>query len=86
MGRQIPVVQSRERVASTRAKQRKLSVAGEPANSKEMERFPAVSPDRKHPFFTRATPGYGEGVFWVSARIIETLKAKAIREHHLKPR
>jgi Tol biopolymer transport system component len=57
---------------------------GEPINSNEMERFPAVSPDGKYLFFTRDTnmPGYvyDEDVYWVSAGIIGKLKAKAIPE------
>ncbi len=57
---------------------------GEPINSKELERFPAVSPDGKYLFFTRDTPGYDEDVYWVSAGIIEKLKAKAIQERRLK--
>lgn len=61
---------------------------GEPINSKELERFPAVTPDGKYLFFTRDTnlPGYvyDEDVYWVSARIIEKLKAKAIQEKRLK--
>jgi Tol biopolymer transport system component len=55
---------------------------GEPINSKELERFPAVTPDGKYLFFTRDTniPGYAydEDVYWVSASIIEKLKAKAM--------
>ena len=43
---------------------------GAPINSAEMERFPAVSPDGKHLFFTRDTPGFDEDVYWVSAGII----------------
>jgi hypothetical protein len=57
---------------------------GEPINSKELERFPAVSPDGKYLFFTRDTPGYDEDVYWVSAGIIGKLKAKAIQERRLK--
>jgi len=62
---------------------------GEPINSGELERFPAVTPDGKYLFFTRDTnlPGYvyDEDVYWVSAAIIEKLKAKAIQEQHRKP-
>jgi Tol biopolymer transport system component len=61
---------------------------GEPINSREMERFPAVTPDGKYLFFTRDTnlPGYvyDEDVYWVSAGIIGKLKAKAIQEKRLK--
>ncbi len=61
---------------------------GAPVNTKEMERFPKVSPDGKYLFFTRDTnlPGYvyDEDVYWVSADIIGKLKAKAIQEKHLK--
>ncbi|MDP2037082.1 MAG: hypothetical protein Q8L04_06835 [Ignavibacteria bacterium] len=49
---------------------------GEPINSKEMERFPAVSPDGKYLFFTRDTPGSDEDVYWVSAKIIDRLREK----------
>jgi len=50
-----------------------------------MERFPAVTPDGKHLFFTRDTmPGYNEDVYWVSAGIIAKLKAKAIQEPGFK--
>lgn len=55
---------------------------GAPINTREMERFPAVSPDGKYLFFTRDTniPGYAydEDVYWVSAGIIEKLKAKGL--------
>jgi Tol biopolymer transport system component len=57
---------------------------GEPINSKERERFPAVSSDGKYLFFTRWTSDYDEDVYWVSAKIIEKLKAKAIQEMRLK--
>lgn len=53
---------------------------GEPVNSPAQERFPAVSPDGKYLFFTRPTPGHSHDVYWVSAGIIEKLKAKAIQE------
>jgi hypothetical protein len=59
---------------------------GEPINTKEMERFPAVSPDGKYLFFTRDTPAHDEDVYWVSAGIIGKLKATAIKELRLKPR
>ena len=59
---------------------------GEPINSTEMERFPAVSPDGKYLFFTRDTPGHDEDVYWVSAGIIGKLKAKAIQEQRRKQR
>lgn len=49
---------------------------GEPINSNEMERFPAVSPDGKYLFFTRDTPGSDEDVYWVSAKIIDRLREK----------
>lgn len=58
---------------------------GEPINSKELERFPAVSPDGKYLFFTRDTPGHDEDVYWVSAGIIGKLKAKAIQEKRFEP-
>ncbi|MFO7445942.1 MAG: hypothetical protein R6W90_06215 [Ignavibacteriaceae bacterium] len=48
---------------------------GESINTKTNERFPAVSPDGKYLFFTRWTPDYDEDVFWVSAEIIDSIKA-----------
>lgn len=57
---------------------------GDPINTKELERFPAVSTDGKYLFFTRDTPGNDEDVYWVSAGIIEKLKSKAIQEKHYK--
>jgi hypothetical protein len=48
---------------------------GETINTETTERFPSVSPDGKYLFFTRWTPDYDEDVFWVSAGIIEKLKA-----------
>jgi hypothetical protein len=57
---------------------------GEPINSKALERFPTVSPDGKYLFFTRWTPEHDEDVFWVSAGIIEQLKAKTVQEQRLK--
>ncbi len=59
---------------------------GEPINTRGLERFPAVSPDGKYLFFTRDTPDYDEDVYWVSAGIIEKLKARAIQEQRLKQR
>jgi Tol biopolymer transport system component len=53
---------------------------GAPINTNQMERFSTLSPDGKYLFFTRDTPGYDEDVYWVSARIIEKLKTKAIQE------
>jgi Tol biopolymer transport system component len=52
---------------------------GEPINTNQMERFSALSPDGKYLFFTRWTPDYDEDVYWVSASIIDKLKAKAIK-------
>ncbi len=57
---------------------------GAPINTKELERFPCVSPDGKYLFFTRDTPGHDEDVYWVSSAIIGKLKAKAIQEKRLK--
>ena len=59
---------------------------GAPINSSQMERFSSVSPDGKYLFFTRDTPGSDEDVYWVSAGIIEKLRAKAIQEKRLKQR
>lgn len=57
---------------------------GATINTKEMERFPAITPDGKYLFFTRDTPGHDEDVYWVSAGIVGKLKAKAIQEKRLK--
>jgi ankyrin repeat protein len=57
---------------------------GAPINSKVLERFPTVSPDGKYLFFTRWTPEHDEDVFWVSAEIVEQVKAKTIQEQRLK--
>lgn len=54
---------------------------GEPINSNRQERFPAVSPDGRFLFFTRDTPEHEDDVFWVSASIIDSLRAR-----HLPPR
>jgi hypothetical protein len=48
---------------------------GKTINSNKNERFPAVSPDGKYLFFTRSDDEYDEGVLWVSAAIIDSLKA-----------
>jgi len=52
---------------------------GATINSSQQERFPAVSPDGKYLFFTRWVTDDNEDVFWVSAGIIEKLKAKVIK-------
>jgi len=49
---------------------------GEPVSSLEQERFPMISPDGKHLFFTRPTSEYHQDVFWVSANIIDRLRKK----------
>ncbi len=54
---------------------------GEPVNSRTQERLPHISPDGKYLFFTRWTPDHDQDVFWVSAKIIERLKAEAIEQH-----
>ncbi len=48
---------------------------GTKINSNKNERFPAVSPDGKYLFFTRSDDDYDEGILWVSAAIIDSLKA-----------
>jgi Tol biopolymer transport system component len=45
-------------------------------NTRAQERFPSVSPDGKYLFFTRWTPDHNQDVYWVSAGIIEKLRAK----------
>ncbi len=57
---------------------------GEPINTRGQESSPGLSPDGKHLFFTRWTPDYNQDVFWVSAGIIEELKAKIVQEQRLK--
>lgn len=49
---------------------------GAPINTAWGERYPAVSPDGKYLFFTRWVSEDDEDVFWVSASILDTLKAK----------
>jgi len=53
---------------------------GEPINSKGLERFPAVSPDGKYLFYTQATPGTDEDVYWVSSTIIDRLRKNSIKK------
>jgi hypothetical protein len=61
---------------------------GELINTRTQERFPGLSPDGKYLFFTRGIrwtpPDYDHDIFWVSAGIIEKLKAKAVKEQRLK--
>ncbi|RPH31521.1 MAG: hypothetical protein EHM93_13180 [Bacteroidales bacterium] len=57
---------------------------GTTVNTDQGERFPSVSPDGKYLFFTRWVTNDNEDIFWVSAEIIEKLKAKAIQEGRLK--
>ena len=56
---------------------------GEKVNSRTQERLPGVSPDGKYLFFTRWIPGRHDDIHWVSAGIIDKLKAKVIQEQHL---
>jgi ankyrin repeat protein len=53
---------------------------GVPVNTRTQERLPGVSPDGKYLFFTRDNPPHSQDVFWVSAAIIEKLKAKTVQE------
>lgn len=59
---------------------------GEPINTQGQESSPGLSPDGKYLFFTGPSTGRQADIFWVSADIIERLKAKAIqqqrREHN----
>lgn len=53
---------------------------GASINTKWGERYPAVSPDGKYVFFTRWVSEDNEDVFWVSAGILDRLKAKVLEE------
>jgi dipeptidyl aminopeptidase/acylaminoacyl peptidase len=53
---------------------------GKQINSTGLERFPSVSPDGKYLFFTQATPGTDEDVYWVSSGIIDRLREKVNSE------
>lgn len=53
---------------------------GEAVNSPWQERFPMLSPDGKHLFFTRPTAECHQDVFWVSAAIIENIKATIFKD------
>ncbi len=61
---------------------------GELINTGAQERHPGLSPDGKYFFFTRCTrwspPDYDHDIFWVSAGIIDKLKAKVVQERRLK--
>lgn len=45
----------------------------------ENARFPSVSPDGKHLFFTKYTENSNEDFYWVDAKIIEELRFKFFR-------
>ena len=47
---------------------------GEPINTAAQERLPGVSPDGKYLFFTRWISENNHDVFWVSAKIINSLR------------
>jgi hypothetical protein len=50
---------------------------GEPINTYETERFPAINPDGKYLFLTRYNEEENSvDVFWVCARIIDRLRKK----------
>lgn len=57
---------------------------GEAINSPGQERFPMLSTDGKQLFFTRPTPEYHQDVFWVSAAIIENIKATIFKDEGSK--
>ena len=48
---------------------------GEPVNTPRQEVFPGLSPDGKHLFFCRDTPGRSNDVYWVSAASIPALRS-----------
>lgn len=43
-------------------------------NTTDQERFPAISPDGRHLFFTRPTPGREQDVYWISTARIPALR------------
>lgn len=53
---------------------------GEAINTKRGERFPYVSPDGKYLFFTRWHGIDNEDIMWVSAGIIDKLRAEVLKE------
>lgn len=53
---------------------------GDVINTKKGERFPYVSPDGKYLFFTRWHGPDNEDIMWVSAGIIENIKAKIFKD------
>lgn len=53
---------------------------GEAVNSPGQERFPMLSPDGKHLFFTRPTSEFHQDVFWVNAKIIDELRKNLIKK------
>jgi len=57
---------------------------GRPINTRGQESSPGLSPDGKYLFFTGPNAGHQADVFWVSAGIIDRLKAKVVREQHRK--
>jgi hypothetical protein len=57
---------------------------GGPINTRGQDSSPGVSPDGKYLFFTGPVAGRQADVFWVSAGIIEKLKAKVAKKQHFK--
>jgi Tol biopolymer transport system component len=53
---------------------------GEAINTNRGERFPSVSPDGKFLFFTRWVAPGNEDVMWVSAKIIDKIKEKILKD------
>ena len=51
---------------------------GEPINTQVQERLPGISPDGKYLFLTLWTPDHSQYIFWVSSRIIDRLRKKAM--------
>lgn len=48
---------------------------GEPVNTPRQEVFPGLSPDGKHLFFCRDTPGRSNDVYWVSTASVPALRS-----------
>jgi len=52
---------------------------GSDVNLKYHERFPGVSPDGKHLFFTRPNGDNNGDIYWVDARVLDELKPEDLR-------
>lgn len=57
---------------------------GETINTPGQESSPGLSPDGKYLFFTSPNAGNQADISWVSAAIIDRLKASVVQERHLE--